>query len=554
MSKIRELQKQGKKEELWQICCGFLDLSLEQFMAIQKQLLLEQIELLKRCELGRKVMHGTMPDTIEEFREQVPLTTYKDYCPELLEKREKGLPAKPVRWIHSSGRSGEYPFKWIPISQRIWDEMSSLTYGVSILASCKGRNDFPIILNPKLLYATAPAPYATGIMAAKLEEEFGFKYFPSPQEAEQLPFMERLDKGFWQALSDGVDGFFGLSIILVAIGEQFKQGAGTLKLSKLLLNPKAMLRLTKGLIKSKIAKHPMLPKDLWTLKGISSMGTDSMVYKEKIKEMWGVYPLDVYGSTEFLIVAVQTWDHDSMTFVPNLNLLEFIPEKEHFKWQFDHSYKPKTLLLDEVEVGENYELIITNFHGGAMVRYRTGDMVRITALQNKKLGINIPQMVFERRADDLIDLGPMRLTEKTIWQAIENTNIPYKDWTARKEIIDGTPVVHLYLELKDNYIASEKGIATAIYKELKKSYDGLSPKDLVNLERLIGFKPIDVTLLPEGAFANYMASRQAEGADLAHLKPPHINPPERMLSLLGVKFKGIPKVSAHAEVGVTASR
>ncbi len=84
-----ELLRQGRKEELWQMHCGFLDLSTEQFMTIQRRLLLEQIELLKRCELGNGVMRGAKPSTVEEFREQVPLTTYQDYCPELLEKREE---------------------------------------------------------------------------------------------------------------------------------------------------------------------------------------------------------------------------------------------------------------------------------------------------------------------------------------------------------------------------------------------------------------------------------------------------------------------------------
>lgn len=526
-------------------------------MIIQKQLLLEQIELLKRCELGRKIMHGAMPNTIEEFREQVPLTTYKDYCPELLEKREECLPAKPVKWVHSSGRSGEYPFKWIPISQRTWEELSNIIGAGRILAACHNKGEINIALNSKLLYATAPAPYATGVMAGKCEEEFGFKFFPSPLEAEQMPFMERVDKGFWQALSEGIDGFYGLSIVLVAIGERFKEGAGKVKLSRLLLRPRALFRLARGLIRSKLAKRKMLPKDLWTLRGISSTGTDSLVYREKIKEMWGVYPLDVYGSTEALIVAMQAWDHESMTFIPNLNFFEFIPEKEYFKQQLDHSYKPQTVLLDEVKAGENYELIITSLHGGATIRYRLGDMVKITASKNEKLGINIPQMIFERRADDLIDLGPMRLTERTIWQAIENSGIPYKEWTARKEIIDGIPLMRLYLELKDYSITSEENIATAIYEQLKKSYDGLPPQELESLEKLINFKPIEITLLAEGAFANYAAQRQTEGADLAHLKPPHINPSDKVIdSLLSTKVveEATPTSRTRVKSRVTARR
>jgi len=38
--------------------------------------------------------------------------------------------------------------------------------------------------------------------------------------------------------------------------------------------------------------------------------------------------------------------------------------------------------------------------------------------------------------------------------------------------------------------------------------------------------------LPSGTFADYITRKQTEGADLAHLKPPHINPPKDVLSLL----------------------
>jgi len=547
VSKITELLRQGRKEELWQMCCGFIDLSLEQFMHIQQRLLLEQIELLKDCELGRKVMRGAMPETVEEFREQVPLTTYTDYCPELLDRREDVLPAKPVEWAHTSGRSGEYAFKWAPISHRAWEELGPLMYAGNIFATCRRKGDVCVRPNPKVLYATAPAPYTTGVVAYKCEKEFGFKYFPSLHESEQMSFMERLDKGFSLALSEGIDGFYGLSAILVGIGERFKKGASTMKLSSLLSQPKVLLRLLKGIVKSKLARRPMLPKDLWSIKGIACGGTDSVVYREKIKNMWGVRPLDSYGSTEGLILAMQTWDYEGMTFVPNLNFFEFIPETEHFKWRLDHSYDPRTVLLDEVKPGQNYEIVITNFHGGAMVRYKTGDIVRISSLRNEKLGIDIPQMMFERRADDFIDLGLIRLTERVIWQAIENTNISYADWTGRKEIVGERPVLHLYLEPKEGCVASEKGVATAVYEQLKKLDDGFIHYDLPSMERLLDFKPIEVTLLPEGAFSNYMAYRQAEGADLAQLKPPHINPSDKVIALLGAKVEVVSEREVAAE-------
>ena len=75
--RLGELLRQGKNEEWWQKCCGFIDLSMEEFMDIQRRLLLEQLELLNRCELGKKVMRGAKPRSVEEFREQVPVTTYR---------------------------------------------------------------------------------------------------------------------------------------------------------------------------------------------------------------------------------------------------------------------------------------------------------------------------------------------------------------------------------------------------------------------------------------------------------------------------------------------
>ena len=48
-------QKLEKKlyDQIWQEYCGFLDLSLAEFMDIQCHLLMEQIEIYARCELGR---------------------------------------------------------------------------------------------------------------------------------------------------------------------------------------------------------------------------------------------------------------------------------------------------------------------------------------------------------------------------------------------------------------------------------------------------------------------------------------------------------------------
>ena len=544
MTRPINLLRQGKKRELWQMCCGFIDLSLEQFMGIQKRLLLEQIELLKSCELGRKVMGGAMPETVEEFREQVPLTTYGDYLPELAVKREDVLPAKAARWVRTSGHTGEYDIKWVPMPETFLAEYEKVATGVALFTLCNDRGDLSGLREHlKVLYTVGPPEYGTGLGVELVQRALGYDFLPS--KANGMSFQEKIRAGFHEALYEGLDGFGGLPSVLVAVGEQLKQQSGRIGIGSLLGRPDALFRVTRAMVKSKLAGRPMLPKDLWTVKLIGGGGTDCAIFGERVRELWGRQPLEAYGGTEGGIYAAQTWDYDGMVFFPSLNFFEFVPEREWFKWQLDHSYRPKTVLLDEVKAGENYEVVITNFHGGALVRYRIGDMIRITSPRNERLSIDIPQMVFHRRADELIDItGFGHLTERLIWEAIEGAGVPYTDWTARKEVVDDKPMLHLYVELKDESIASEQAMAAAIYEELIR-LDNVYHYNIYsaygNPETVLGLKPVEVTFLRHGAFSNYIAQRQAEGAALGHLKPPHVNPSEAVLSQLGA-----PKIAVEA--------
>lgn len=535
MSIVHRLLENQRYGELWQLCCGFLDLDIKQFMQVQNNLLLEQIEMFKKCELGQRLLRGAKPSTVDEFRRQVPLTTYKDYCPELIEQNECVLPAKPVDWIQTSGKGGEYPFKWVPLSERFWEEAGIAFSAIAILGSCRYKGDINLKDGMKLLHAASQPPTLTGAVAHRLSEDVGFKYLPSLELADKLGFEEKVQMGFNLSLSQGMDGFFGLAGVLVAIGKKFQQGSGKTSKLKLLKQPGAFLRLTRGMIKSKSQGRQILPKDIWKLKVITSMGTDCTVFRDKIEQLWGRKPLNVYGNTETGVIATQTWDYQDMVFFPNLNFLEFIPELEYLRSNSDRSYNPQTVLLDEVQPGQNYELVITNFHGGIMMRYRLGEIIRITSLCNDKLGVKLPQMVLEGRADDLIDLGFMRLNERVIWEGLEYTGIPYKEWTAHKECNE-SPRLKLYIELSPGYYTSSKDIEDRLYQSIKKLDDGLYVyKDIQSIENLIDFKPIEVAILPEGTFSNFKKTRQLEGAMLTEQRPPHINPSWQDLVLLGTK-------------------
>ena len=527
MSTGVELLREHQYEELWRRYCGFIDLSLQEFMGIQRHLLMEQLELLKKCELGWRVMQGARPSTVEEFQEQVPLTTYRDYAPYLLEFREELLPAKPLLWQRTSGTSGEYDHKWAPISERAYRAMGPVLFAILTFATSRRKGDINFLDHEKILYALAPPPYATGCWGRLAQEELPLDFLPSPEEAETMSFEERIRLGLQMALGDGLDVVFGMPSVLLALGEQIGQGGNGQGLRRWLDQPRALLRIAKALAVSKMARRPILPKDLWSLQGIAIAGSDSALYKERIREMWGREPLEVYGCTEGLVLAMQTWDYQGMTFLPNLNFLEFIPEEEHYRAGAIPGYRPRTLLLDEVLPGENYELVITSLLGGCFVRYCLGDMVKITALRNEALGIDLPQMTFYSRDDSLIDLaGFTRLTEKTIVQALTAAQVPWQDWVARKEGSD-TGVLHLYLELKEDGHWGVPELTAAIHQQLKRL-----DAPYADLESMLGLEPLQVTRLPLGAFQRCIAQRRAAGIDPAQLRPPHINPSDDLVASL----------------------
>jgi len=525
MSNLAELFRQGRHAELWQKCCGFIDLSIDEFMRVQRQLLLEQLDLLNKCEMGKSIMRGLTPRTVDEFRELVPLTTYEDYAPFLLKRKMAGLPKRPILWQYTSGKSGEYAYRWVPVTARQLDEIEPLIFALLLFATCKRRGEVAFNELDKVLYGMAPPPYATGTMTRVFPEDL-LKFLPPIDQAENLPFEDRIQKGFNQALSEGLDLCLTLSSVAVAIGNRFSEQGKKTSLTPLMKRPRAFARLAKAVVKSRLANRPMQPKDLWSPKGLITYGIDGSVYREKIKNMWGRYPLDFHGCTEAIMIATQTWDYKGMTFIPHLNFFEFIPEDEALKSRQDPTYKPHTLLLDEVVPG-NYEIVITSFHGGPFVRYKLGHLVKITALRNENLGIDIPQMEFLTRIDDQIDIaGFTRLSEKTIWQAIENSGISYVNWIARKEVTD-KPVLNLYVELKNTDHITSQEISQLIHEEIKKL-----DKPYAELESFTNLRPLKVTLLAKESFRAFKLRQQLNGAELEHLSPSHINPSDETLDFL----------------------
>jgi phenylacetate-coenzyme A ligase PaaK-like adenylate-forming protein len=293
-----------------------------------------------------------------------------------------------------------------------------------------------------------------------------------------------------------------------------------------MLHPKVIRRLLRAWWRSKREKRAILPRDIWQAKGIIVGGLDTAIYRDDVTHYWGNSPFEYYGGTEGLVYALHSWTKKGLIFLPDTVFLEFLPYEEVLKLQEDRDYQPSTVLLNELEEGKLYEVVITQLFGMPLLRYRLGDIVQVAAMRDEEAGINLPHVVFQRRVGELIELAGMaRLDEKTLWRAISDTGVKYADWVACKEYDQNQVVLHVYIELNEEIDTSQLEIM--IDEQLK-----IIDTDYKDIDSYLGLQPVRVTRLSPGTFQLYSAARVKEGASIAHLKPTRINPEEVILKRL----------------------
>jgi len=476
---------------------GFLDLDINEFMEIQERLLLEQIDLLGKCKLGKQIMGNQRIKSIDDFRKKVPLTTYDDYADTLLNKRSEDLPSTPLHWVQTTWKGGSQPIKLAPYSKTMVEEHTKMFLSSLIMSTSKKRGHFNLRNYDRFLYGMAPLPYLTGFAPYILKGEIDFVYLPSTDEAEKLGFRERNKVGFQLAMKHGADLFFGLSSVLVKIGEAYADSSNSSSKLPMPGNAKQALKMVKAWYKKKIKKEALLPKDLFEFKGIVCGGTDSDTYKAQIEHYYGITPLEIFGGTESAAVATETWSRNGLTFFPDVNFLEFIPQSELQKEALDSNYEPSTVLFNEIVAGMTYELVITKLRGGAFVRYRIGDIMKCVALENVEDNIKLPQVKYMDRVHNIIDLsGFTRISKQLIGDALKLEGISQDTWTASKEIGKSTPYLQLYIENADNLEYDE--LYTRINNRMKKL-----DSDYNDVHELLGHDPLKITVLKVGTFDAY---------------------------------------------------
>lgn len=513
--KIDEKVREQKSASVWQEYCGFLDLSPEQYMQIQNRLMEEQIRAWSASPLGRRFLRGEQPQTIDEFLRLVPLTTYDDYADTLLQKRDELLPAPASIWIKTTWEGGMHPIKLAPYTKSMLDTFRSNAMACLILCSASGRGKFE--LGRKILSGFAPLPYVTGLIGLILQQETNLEFLPPAREAANMSFSEQVKSGFKLAMHKGVDYFFSMGSIAYYISNSLTgmtAGSGGRKLH----SPPVMLRVLRARARCRRENRPMMPKDLFRLRGFFCAGTDNECYKDELEKLWGIRPMELFAGTEPTLIATETWSREGLYFFPDACYYEFLPVDEIPRMEENPSYRPATFRMDEVRAGEKYELVLTVLKGGAFARYRSGDIYSCVGIGSRQDGTSLPRFRYLDRISSVIDIaGFTRITQNSIQNAVELSRLPIQGWFASKEFNEaGHPYLHMYVEMSVLSTCTS-ALSRELLEEHLAIYFKYADHDFKDLKRILGMNPLEITLLACGTFDRFRRNR---GYRIAAINPP----------------------------------
>lgn len=485
------------KKQIWNKYCSFLDLSVEDFMSIQYKCLEEQLEKWLISELGKNIV-ANKNININNFREEIKLTNYEDYADILLSKENDKLPEAAEFWIQTTWEGGTKPIKIAPYTRGMLDTFGDNLLSCMVLCSCKKRGMVRAKDNDKILYGLAPLPYLTGLLPELLSRQTNIEFLPPADKAVNMSFSEKNKLGFSMAMKNDVELFFGLGSVAYAVSNSLMKSSGS-DIKKLFkCRPHMILRIIGSKIKCKLKKRVVKPKDLFKLKSLVVAGTDNKYYKDELEQLWGVRPFELFAGTEPTLIGTEIWNKNGLYLFPNACFYEFIKLSDVLKNKKDATYIPKTYLFNEVEPNEIYELVLSVFHGGAFMRYRSGDLYKCLRLNEKAENINLPSFEYIDRVPWIIDIaGFTRFTEEEIEGVLEKANLKGIEWLAFKDFTDNNkPFLHMYIEENDNIQIDEiEQNLTDIFLQTDEDFGGL--------QKILGMNPLKVTVLSKNMILNY---------------------------------------------------
>ncbi|KAK6920011.1 GH3 family [Dillenia turbinata] len=273
--------------------------------------------------------------------------------------------------------------------------------------------------------------------------------------------------------------------------------------------------------------YGLIPALFPNVKYILGIMTGSMLpYLKKLRHYAGELPLMSadYGASEGWIgVNVNPkLPPELATFavLPDIGYFEFIPLNESIddREQDGESdflrIEPKPVGLTEVKVGEEYEILLTNFAG--LYRYRLGDVVKVVGFHN-----STPELQFICRRSLLLTVNIDKNTEKDLELSVEAAQrllavekLELVDYTSHADLVSEPGHYVIFWEI--NGEASEE-VLNECCNCLDRSFVDVG---YVSSRKVKAIGPLELRVLKRGTFQKILDHYVTMGAAASQFKTP----------------------------------
>lgn len=490
-----------------------------------------------KCEFGEKFKFEDI-NSIEDFKNKVPLTEYsyyENYIRKMADGKKNVLISDDVEYFgHTSGTTGKQ--KLIPVTKRsrkIASKYMALLINKFSYDNFKENWNYGKGLMISDIVVTTYTKGGIPICSATSGGMKGIKYmlpylYTSPIEV--MTIKEKEDALYLHLLfglletnllyisgvfiSNVLDLFRVLESRHEDLVRDIKKGRISKKLN---IDEDTRCHLNKYL-KPNASRANQLENEFEKgFKGISKRiwpslcyiatvtGANFSIYDDKVNYYTDSLPVysPGYASTEAMIGINPYADKIRYVIIPDTVFYEFIPVEN------GDQKEQKTLCLDELKVGDKYEIVITNYAG--LYRYRLGDIIKVVDFYN-----NCPEVEFLYRKNQVLNMVAEKTTEEHLTNAIRNTikklNLNLVDYTtmADNSITPGRYII--YFELKNDEASnSVKTLEETLDNEIRKSnlaYNRARNNKRLGMVKVIILSPNTFNLIKESLFSRGISKNQ----------------------------------------------
>lgn len=523
-------------------------------METQEKTLRSIMERNKDCELGRKYGFADI-HSIREFQDKVPISTFEDYLPlinRMLENNEENIITsdKVYCYCASSGSVGKpkiQPKTW----RDVWNMYCCGFVGTPGCADLyfreRGKKSPPGQVGPMLMslnghrLENGVVTYGAGQVPFQILKPILGAFITTPKDILYPEDEEGTNISYFQlrfCLCNKKVTFLGAMVItlLTQMFEYLEDNwemichdieTGTIdpsvecpdslrkKYGHMKPNPRRAEEL-RAIFREGFDGDPVAFK-IWPklAYGYGMTSSTLLIYADKLKRYIGDLPMHNMGyaaSEGYMAMPVELDATDYVLLARSL-IYEFIP--------VDGDENARPLTLDQIEVGKDYEIIITNFSG--LYRYRIMDIVRCTGTYNQSKKIE-----FLYRSNMGLNLANEKTTTQMLdWVADElqkHFGIEFVGFSYYAE----TDVREAHYTL---LVETPSDIPTVRKEEMERVFDEKMKQANEKYEKYRSWGMLydpEILQLKEGAYRRYKEMLVSQGMVLNQIKPVTvINTPER---------------------------